>query len=144
MNLDEHLKNSYSQALLTEVDLEATRSKIMIQVSRLNKRRILIRSGFWSVFTFVSTLGLVTSSIGFYQQFIGSGARELIVVAITDTSVILQNGTAFFYSLAESMPVGNIAGTLAATAAFLYSLQHLSELLMNNLSKKIYGHKPTN
>lgn len=141
MNHETKLKKRYVRDREAEVEIAQIKGRIMLTISRFEKRKLTIRTSFWTLFAFVSSFGLVTSSIAFYQQFVNSGARELFAVAISDTSVILANGTEFFYSLAESMPVGNVAGALAATAALLYSLRHLAELFINNYSRKIYGHE---
>jgi hypothetical protein len=141
MSLEQQLKIKFFEDYSSDASIESVRKEILGSISNLERRRILIRTSIWSIFAFISSFGLLASGVSFYQQFVNSGVRELIAIGLTDTSIIITNGTDFFYSLAESLPIGNIAAGLAATAALLYSLRHLVELQLNNLSKKIYGYK---
>ena len=141
MNLDNQLKIQFSKDRPEEADLAVIKQNIFLSVARLQRRRLLFRLGFWSTTSLLTLIGFIASGISFYQQFVASGGRELLAVALTDTNVILANGTDFLYSLAESLPIGSIAVTLFAVAALLFSIRHLAELQINNLFRKIYGHQ---
>ena len=120
------------------IDLSGLEQNILTTVAKMERRRFLMRTSVWSLLSALTSVGFVVSGSSFYQQFAASGGRELFTLLLTDTSVVLANSTNFFYSIAESMPIGTLSVSLSALAALLFSLRHLVEIRLNKISKNIY------
>ena len=119
-------------------DLSGLENNILNAVAKIERRRFVARTSFWSLLSALTSIGFVLSGSAFYQQFVAAGGRELFALLLTDTSVVLANSTNFFYSIAESMPIGTLSVSLSALAALLFSLRHLVEIQLNKISKNIY------